>query len=90
MKDFLTKQLEFDETEIEDFNVMETRMTTKGIKFLNVAFKTQEQVKEIHIRKTEIGNDDIIVRNYIPPTFYERYMEISRICKDKRTENSGS
>ena len=88
VRDFLMNNLDFDEIEMEELRIMETRLSNKGDGIINVAFETQEQTKQIHIRRAEIGNEDIVVRNYIPPTFYQRYMEISNICKEKRNDDA--
>ena len=83
--DFMINQLEFQKEDLEDFKIMETRIGNEGI--MNVAFESQEQAKEIFIRKSEIMKDEIIIRQYIPPGYYDKFMYINNMCKEARTSD---
>ena len=63
-------------------------MSTKGDDILNVALGTEDEVREIYARKAESRNENLIVRNYIPPNFYSRYMYLNNVCSEKRNEDS--
>ena len=83
--DFMINKLEFQLEDMDDFNIMETRIGNEGI--INVAFECQEQAKEVYIRKSEIMDDDIIVRQYIPPGYYDKFMHLNNMCKEARSRN---
>ena len=87
LKSFLAENLGYDEKELEELKVAETKFASKGENVLNIALYSEEQTKELHIRKAESQNDRITVRNYIPPNFYETFMFLNRICTQKRAEN---
>ena len=42
----------------------------------------QDQIKEIYMRKAELRNDEITVRTYIPPNYYNRFTYLNQICKE--------
>ena len=87
LKDFLRENLGYDETELEELSIVETRFATKGEKILYVAMSKQDHVKELHVRRAESRNDSIRVRNYIPPNFFDRFMALNRICTERRAED---
>ena len=88
VKDLLSEQLEYEYDELIELSLEETRFATNGDNMIYMAMSNIEHVKEIHVRKAELRNDIIQVRNYIPPNFYSRYTFLNKICKDKRTEDT--
>ena len=87
-RDFLENRLEFDRVDVDEMRIMETKLSSKDDGILYLAMKTQDHCKEIHIRRTEIQDDTIIVRNYIPPNMYKRFMHLQSICRDARSEDA--
>ena len=81
VREFLTFHLEFNEKELDEMEIEETKA---GKDVIYVAMRNKDMVREIYVRKAESGNDDINLRNYVPPGFYNRYMMISDICKRMR------
>ena len=86
LKDFLRLNLGYNETELEELSVIETKFATKGDDVLNVAMEVQDHIRELHVRRAECQNDRLIVRNFIPPNFYGRYMALSKICAERRAQ----
>ena len=86
-KEFLNYNLNYEEEELVMLKVAETRMSKRGDNFLNVALVDQDDVRELYVRKSASRNDNIILRSYIPPNYFERFMCLTRICKDRRTED---
>ena len=62
-------------------------VSAKGDGTLYIAFNRLEDIKEIHQRIAECGNPDLSTRNFIPPGFYERYMALSKRCKQVRLDD---
>ena len=87
VKDFLADNLGYNKEELDSMEIAETRSTRTEGEILNVAFASNDDVREIHIRKAESQNDEITVRNYIPPNFFERYKALNKICNEKRLDN---
>ena len=48
------------------------------------ALEEAEQIKEIHYRKAASGNNDLIIRDYVPPQLYARYMAIRTKANELR------
>ena len=65
---------------------MEIKKATKD-KLVYSAMERYESVKEIHIRRASCGDDMIIVREYIPPQFWDRFKAIGRKASEKRADN---
>ena len=87
VKELLSYSLNFDDTELEALNIMETKISNKGDNIVNVAFATENEARELYVRKAELQNSEITLRNYIPPNFYERFMHLNQICTQKRSED---
>ena len=85
-KEYLRYNLNYGIEELEVLKVAETRLSTKGDAILNVALENIDDVKEVFVRRAESGNDNLVVRCYIPPNFHERFMAINKICMEKRQD----
>ena len=78
----LQDQLDFNYEEIAQLDIKETHEGKESIIYF--AAGGQEMMREIWIRKAESKNDQIIVKNYVPPQLYRRYMAISKVCAERR------
>ena len=88
LKDLLKDNLGYIDEELGKLSVTEMKFTTRGEEdILYVAFANKEDIKELYVRKAESGNDEISLRNYVPPNYYARYMSLNSICAEKRTAN---
>ena len=87
IKHFLGEYLSFDRQELKDLTILETFISAKKDDIIYVAFQNIEDIREIYLRIAESGDPDIRTRDYIPPQVYDRYMAISKHCKDVRSEN---
>ena len=52
-----------------------------------VTFRDYTNIKDIHRRTAEVGNESIKVRNYIPPQFWDRYYFLSQYCSKMKEED---
>ena len=87
VKDFLFDNLGYNKEELDKLDIVETKIASKGENVINIAMTEHDDIKELFMRKAESQNDDVIIRNYIPPNFYERYMYLNKICSEKRKED---
>ena len=87
IKTLLSEQLEYDKDELSELTIRETKMTSNRENIIYTAFEDQSQVRELYIRKAELKYDRIVVRQYIPPNFYEKFSHLNMICRDKRMED---
>ena len=88
LKEFLAKYLGYNMEELQQLKIEDTKFATSGEDILYVALVDQDQIKELYIRRAESRNDNVIVRNYIPPNFHERFVHLNRICAEKRKADS--
>ena len=86
IRDFLKEFLQFNDDELEKVKINDSKVSSKGDDTVYAAFRDIDTIREIHWRVGEIRNQDIIVRNFIPPQFWERYMFLNRACKEYRDE----
>ena len=84
LKAFLARYLGYEEEELRELTLEETKFATSGDDLLYVAMVDKEQIKELHIRRAESQNENITVRNYIPPNFHERFVYINKMCTEQR------
>ena len=88
VKEFLEFYLKFSKEEIEELDIVETKISNGDDEVIYIAVEDDEQIKNIHRRKAECRNDDIIIRNFIPPQIWKRFMELNRICGERRKIDS--
>ena len=81
----LSHHLDYNSEELESLDIRETIEGKDNIVYF--AAGGMEMLREIHIRKAESRNDCLLIRNFIPPQLYRRYMYISGVCKDRRQED---
>ena len=86
IREFLSFQLDFNEEELNRLDIQETKEGREDITYF--AAGNLEMLKEIHYRKADSRNDRIMVRNYVPPSFYKRYMAVSEHCKVVRNREN--
>ena len=84
---FLVEYLQITEEEMLDFEIIDSLLAKNENDLMYVTFKEHSSIKDIHRRAAEIRNDDIKVRNYIPPQFWDRYFHLSRHCTKMRDED---
>ena len=89
VKELLKFDLNYDEEELKELQIMETRISKRGDNIINVAFANEEEVRGIFMKKAELRNDNITLRNYIPPSFHDRFMHLNAICTEKRKAEPG-
>ena len=87
LKQFLTDNLSYIDSEIKELSIEETKFAAKGESVLYIALSKPEQVHEMHVRRAECRNDKLTIRNYIPPNFFERFMSMNRACADSENMN---
>ena len=87
IKEFLQYNLGYSQDDLERIRIMDTRISTRGDDIMNVALATEDETREIYMRKAETRNSEVVVRNYIPPNFFKRYMHISEVCAGRRDED---
>ena len=86
IKEFLAYNLAFDDRELEELEIIETREANKE-KIIYMAVKDIRHVKELYFRKADSKNDSIIIRNYIPPQFHDRFKALNQLCSARRLED---
>ena len=84
INEYLEEYLQFNTDDINDFEVIETMISKSDDEIL---YATLFAIKEIHRRVAELRNDEIMIRNYIPPQFWERYRFLSQYCADLRAND---
>ena len=87
VKEWLMFYLKFDNDDISEMKINATQIATKG-NIIYVAFNDRDTIKDLHKRAAECRNDEVILRNYIPPQYYEQYMTISAMCADMIKTNN--
>ena len=87
-KEFLGFFLKFEEDELKEMNIVETKLSSGNDEIMYIALEDREHVRDIHRRKAQCKNDDILVRNFIPPQIYQRYMSLNKLCSDRRKEDT--
>ena len=84
VRDYLRDYLQFNEEELEEVEIKDTKISSKGDETVYVVFGSIETIRDIHWRVAEVRNKEIVVRNFIPPQFWSRYMYLNKACTEYR------
>ena len=79
---YLRTKLMYNDEEVEKTVIKDTQMANDDTMY--VAMTKNEDIREVYIRKAEVRDDDIWVRNFIPPQVFARFMFLSNACKSYR------
>ena len=86
IEEYLRSHLMYTVKELLDLTITETKVSAKGENTIYVAIDNIDDIMEIHIRMSECRNPELNTRNFIPPGFYERFMELNRRCTAAQTQ----
>ena len=86
--EYLSEYLQLNEEERKDFDIVDTTFAKNDDNMIYVTFRDFESVKEIRRRVAIIKNDEIQVRIFIPPQYWERYRFLSKYCAEERSKNT--
>ena len=87
IKEHLMNNYRYNEEELENLNILETKRSQKGDNIIYMAMEDKEDVRDIYARKAELRVDGTTVKNFIPPQFYGRFMAMNRLCAGRRQED---
>ena len=86
VKEILMYKLGFTNKELDEIDIKETKQA-KSEDIVYFAVENTDTIREIYYRKADSKNDEINLRNYIPPQFHARYMALNRECTEQRSKN---
>ena len=89
-QEYLRGMLKFNEQEIQEMNITDTQMSSKGDDTMYIAFDDPIHVRDIHIRLAECRDNRLWSRDFVPPQCYKRYMAIAKLAKEMRSEDSST
>ena len=82
VQEYLEYKLNFDREEIEKIEIIEVKQAKDDV--LYIAVKNQEHIKDIYYRRAITEDQELKIRDYIPPSFYARYMALARKAAERR------
>ena len=88
VREHLMRYYKYNEEEIEELTIEETKITIKGYIYIYIAVAHINDIRDIYRRKYEIKRDNLFLRNYVPPQFFTRFIRLGEICQQKRQEDS--
>ena len=87
IKEYLRYYLKYDTEELNDLNFMETKRAAKD-DVIYFALSDQSDIREIYFRRASSGNDDLCVRDYIPPHYHGRYKVLTNKASVLREQDN--
>ena len=85
---YLSEYLQLNEDERKHFVILETVIAKNDDELIYVTFKDFDSIKDIKSRVAEIKNEEIKIRNFIPPQYWARYKCLSNYCAEERSKDS--
>ena len=86
VREYMKHYLSYNTEEIEELEIIETKQSKKD-NIIYCVFGRIEDTKELHYRRASSENNDLIIRDYIPPQLYTRYMAIAKKATQKRNDD---
>ena len=74
---------DFNEEELKEIKIEDTKKAAKD-DVLYIALANKEQVHEIYYRRAQSRNDDLQLRDYIPPQLHSRFTALAKKAAEKR------
>ena len=84
VKEYLTTYLQFTEVELMEHDIVDSQISARNEDIVYVTFADYASIREIHSRAAEVRDDDVEIRNFVPPQFWGRYSHISKFCAEIR------
>ena len=85
VNEFLKFYLNYNDAEISELGIVVTQRAKDEMMYIVVS--DQDELRDLHRRVAQAQNDEIQMRNFVPPQFFMRYMFLSKVCKNKREED---
>ena len=64
--------------------ILETKQCASRNDIICFVLKDQDHIREIHYRRAVSCNDDLIIRDYVPPQYHARYVAIGKKAAERR------
>ena len=87
--EYLRYYLDFSEDELNELEIMDTKQASKE-DIIYIALKNENHIREIHFRRAASGNDDLIVRDYIPPPISRQIYGSSATSQEEQSCRSNT
>ena len=84
-QEYLKYLLDYNEEDLIEAEIADTKVAASG-DFIYIAFKSAVHARKVHFRRAASGNDELQVRDYVPPMLHSRYMAIANRAKEVRGE----
>ena len=82
--EFLQGYLKFDDADLSDIDITDTKMSAKGDSIMYIVLDCPEKVVNIRKRLADCQNDAVKTREFIPPQFFDRYTALGRYASELR------
>ena len=82
VEEYLNHFLDFNEEEISELDIVETKHSKDNVMY--IALSNIEHIREIRFRRAACGNDALVMRDFIPPQYHERYMAVAKKAAENR------
>ena len=83
VKAHLAVYYRYNQEELDRLEILETKRNIKD-EIIYIAVTNESDIRDIYSRKAECRRDDTVVKSYIPPQYWERFVALNRVCAEKR------
>ena len=87
VKAHLANHYRYNQEELDSLAILETKRTNKD-EIIYIATEDECDIKDIYFRKAECRSDDMIVKCYFPPKFFDRFSALNKIFSERRAEDN--
>ena len=84
VNEFLMEYFQIPEEQMNEFEIVDTMIAKKEEDLIYVTFRDHDSIREIQKRAAELQNEEVMVRNFIPPQFWDRFSFLNKYCMNLR------
>ena len=87
IKEYLSFHLDYNAEELNELKIKDTKLSANE-DLIYFALENKNHIREIYFRRAACSNDDLTIREYIPPQYYQRWMAIGKKAAEMRAGDS--
>ena len=87
VREHLVKYYKFNSEEFEQLEIQETKYIEKGDGIIYIAVADKNNIRDIYRRKAECKREEAILKSFVPPQIFKRFVALNKICGERRASD---
>ena len=87
VREHLFKYYKYNDREYEQLDIRETKYVEKGDGIIYIAVDDKRNIREIYKRKAECKREEVMLKSFVPPQIFKRFVALNKICGERRASD---